>query len=119
EWDPAYPQNILQPFFIEVQEEEEEEEEEEGNVHSGIECDNCQMKPIVGRRYKCKECHEERVVGTEGGIGFDLCEECYNTPSKHSDFVNQHNTKGHTFELIANRGDSPVPVHTVEEQNSA
>ncbi|PIA25067.1 hypothetical protein AQUCO_12900007v1 [Aquilegia coerulea] len=77
------------------------------------------MKPIVGRRYKCKECHEERVVGTEGGIGFDLCEECYNTPSKHSDFVNQHNTKGHTFELIANRGDSPVPVHTVEEQNSA
>ncbi|PIA28762.1 hypothetical protein AQUCO_06700049v1 [Aquilegia coerulea] len=109
EWDPAYPQNILQPFFIELQ----------GNIHTVTSCDNCKMKPIVGKRYKCKECYEERVVGTEGWIGFDLCEECYNTPSKHSDFVNQHNTKGHTFELIANRGDSPVPVHTVEEQNNA
>ncbi|PIA29499.1 hypothetical protein AQUCO_05900012v1 [Aquilegia coerulea] len=77
------------------------------------------MNPIVGKRYKCEECYEERVVGTEGWIGFDLCEVCYNTPSKHSDFVNQHNTKGHTFELIANCGDSPVPVHTVEEPNSA
>ncbi|PIA29529.1 hypothetical protein AQUCO_05900039v1 [Aquilegia coerulea] len=105
EWDPAYPQKILQPFFI-------SEEEEEGNVHTGIGCDNCEMTPIVGNRYKCKDCHE-------GVIGFDLCEECYNTPSKHSDFVNQHNTKRHTFELIANRGDSPVPVHTVEELNSA
>ncbi|PIA28344.1 hypothetical protein AQUCO_07100011v1 [Aquilegia coerulea] len=129
EWDPAYPQNILQPFFIDLSlqeeedptylEEEDDDEEEEGNVHSGIECDNCQMNPIVGKRYKCKNCWEEWVVSTRGTMGFDLCEDCYNTPWKHSYFVNQHNTKGHTFELIANRGDSPVPVHTVEEQNSA
>ena len=36
-------------------------------VHLGIECDECQMCPIQGPRYKCLECPD-----------YDLCEECYN-----------------------------------------
>ncbi|KAF5199573.1 hypothetical protein FRX31_010841 [Thalictrum thalictroides] len=31
------------------------------NVHTGIECDNCEMKPIVGKRYKCKDCWHENI----------------------------------------------------------
>ncbi|PIA30543.1 hypothetical protein AQUCO_05500081v1 [Aquilegia coerulea] len=74
-------------------------------VHFGISCDNCQMVPIVGKRYKCKDCYNGRARG------FDLCEECYTTPSEHTDLVNQHHTQGHTFELIANDEDNPVQVH--------
>ncbi|PIA29487.1 hypothetical protein AQUCO_05900003v1 [Aquilegia coerulea] len=80
------------------------------NVHIGIRCDNCEINPIVGKRYKCKDCWEEHTR-PEHGVGFDICEECYHTRSNHPDLVNQHHTLGHTFELIANRGDSSVPVH--------
>ncbi|KAF5191735.1 hypothetical protein FRX31_018678 [Thalictrum thalictroides] len=70
------------------------------------------MYAIVGMRYRCKDCWEKCIVIiTERGIGFDLCEECYNTPSKHSDLVNHHHTQGHTFELIANSGYGSVPVN--------
>ncbi|KAF5194481.1 Disease resistance protein rga2 [Thalictrum thalictroides] len=79
------------------------------NVHTSIQCDNCEMSPIVGKRYQCKDCDKT----------FDLCEECYNTPSKHTHLVNQHHRKGHTFELIANRGDSPVPVHPNDPSKDA
>ncbi|KAF5187868.1 hypothetical protein FRX31_022545, partial [Thalictrum thalictroides] len=65
-------------------------------------CDNCKICPIVGKRYKCKDCWEKRDFYSEGTIGYELCEECYNTPAKHSNLVNQHHTQGHTFELIAN-----------------
>ncbi|KAF5205401.1 hypothetical protein FRX31_005012 [Thalictrum thalictroides] len=87
------------------------------NVHTGIQCDNCKMDPIVGKRYKCKDCYDEGVVSD--GNGFDLCEKCYNTPSKHTYLVNQHHRKGHTFELIANRGDIPVPVHPDDASEEA
>ncbi|PIA40793.1 hypothetical protein AQUCO_02400099v1 [Aquilegia coerulea] len=67
------------------------------------------MIPIVGKRYKCKDCY----------YSFDLCEECYTTPSEHTDRVNQHHTQGHTFELIANRGDNPVQVHPDDPSEDA
>ncbi|PIA36555.1 hypothetical protein AQUCO_03300027v1 [Aquilegia coerulea] len=97
------------------------------NVHNRVSCDNCEMNPIVGKRYRCKDCSDANIVSTRG-IGFDLCDKCYNTPSKHTDLVNQHHTQGHTFELIENRGD--IPIHpddgvviaksaAVEEQNKA
>ncbi|PIA30544.1 hypothetical protein AQUCO_05500082v1 [Aquilegia coerulea] len=76
-------------------------------VHIRISCDNCQMFPIVGKRYKCKDCYNV------GAGGFDLCEDCY------TDLVNQHHTQGHTFELIANRGDNPVPVHPDDPSEDA
>ncbi|KAF5186728.1 hypothetical protein FRX31_023686 [Thalictrum thalictroides] len=72
------------------------------------------MGPIVGKRYKCKDCYDKSYEN-----GFDLCEKCYNTPSKHTDRVNQHHRKGHTFELIANRGDSPVPIHPDDPSEDA
>uniref|UniRef100_A0A0E0CNK0 RING-type domain-containing protein n=1 Tax=Oryza meridionalis TaxID=40149 RepID=A0A0E0CNK0_9ORYZ len=61
------------------------------DVHIGVGCDSCGMYPIRGKRYKCKDCTEL--------IGFDLCEECYNTKSKLPGRFNQHHTPDHRMEL--------------------
>ncbi|CAA0819877.1 E3 ubiquitin-protein ligase PRT1 [Striga hermonthica] len=58
--------------------------------HAG--CDYCGMCPIIGLRYKCKDCVEK--------IGFDLCESCYNTSSKLPGRFNQQHTEEHKFEVI-------------------
>lgn len=50
------------------------------------------MCPIVGYRYKCKDCSEK--------IGFDLCGDCYNSRPKLSGRFNQRHTPEHRFELI-------------------
>lgn len=50
------------------------------------------MCPIVGERYKCKDCKER--------IGFDLCEGCYKSSSKLPGRFNQQHTPEHQFELI-------------------
>ncbi|MQM01691.1 hypothetical protein Taro_034448 [Colocasia esculenta] len=60
-------------------------------IHVRVGCDSCGMYPIVGKRYKCKDCKEK--------IGFDLCESCYNTRSKLPARFNQQHTPDHTFEL--------------------
>lgn len=49
-----------------------------------------QMCPIIGVRYRCKDCEEK--------IGFDLCENCYNTRSNLSGRFNQQHTSKHQFE---------------------
>ena len=51
-----------------------------------------QMSPIVGERYKCKDCVEK--------IGFDLCESCYNTPAKIPGRFNQQHKPEHEFEVV-------------------
>lgn len=61
-------------------------------VHIGAGCDYCGMFPIVGDRYRCKDCVEQ--------IGFDLCGDCYNTPSKRPGRFNQQHTSDHQFELL-------------------
>ncbi|TMX03578.1 hypothetical protein EJD97_015692 [Solanum chilense] len=61
-------------------------------VHFGVGCDYCGMCPIVGERYKCKDCTEK--------IGFDLCEGCYKSSSKLPGRFNQQHTPEHQFELI-------------------
>ncbi|XP_020259882.1 E3 ubiquitin-protein ligase PRT1-like isoform X2 [Asparagus officinalis] len=61
------------------------------NVHVGVGCDSCGMYPIIGKRYKCKDCKEK--------IGFDLCETCYNSSSKLPGRFNQHHTPDHEFKL--------------------
>ncbi|XP_006360357.1 E3 ubiquitin-protein ligase PRT1 [Solanum tuberosum] len=61
-------------------------------VHFGVGCDYCGMCPIVGERYKCKDCKEK--------IGFDLCEGCYKSSSKLPGRFNQQHTPEHQFELI-------------------
>jgi len=41
-------------------------------VHKGITCDGCEIKPIVGWRYKCSVCRD-----------YDLCEACNAIGDKH------------------------------------
>lgn len=52
------------------------------------------MYPIVGDRYRCKDCVE--------AIGFDLCGDCYNTRSKLPGRFNQQHTPEHRFEIVKN-----------------
>ncbi|CAI9107442.1 OLC1v1006793C1 [Oldenlandia corymbosa var. corymbosa] len=61
-------------------------------VHIAAGCDSCGMFPIIGDRYKCKDCVE--------AIGFDLCGDCYNTRSKLPGRFNQQHTPEHQFELM-------------------
>ncbi|KAL3531118.1 hypothetical protein ACH5RR_010440 [Cinchona calisaya] len=61
-------------------------------VHFGIGCDSCGMYPIVGNRYRCKDCVES--------IGYDLCGGCYNTCSKLPGRFNQQHTPDHKFEIM-------------------
>ncbi|XP_050207061.1 E3 ubiquitin-protein ligase PRT1 [Mercurialis annua] len=61
-------------------------------IHIGVGCDFCGMYPVTGDRYRCKDCVEE--------IGFDLCEDCYNTRSKRPGRFNQKHTPEHKFERI-------------------
>lgn len=60
--------------------------------HVGVGCDYCGMFPIIGDRYKCKDCVE--------AIGFDLCGDCYNIRSKLPGRFNQQHTPEHKLELI-------------------
>lgn len=69
-------------------------------IHFGVGCDYCGMCPIVGERYKCKDCKEK--------IGFDLCEGCYKSTSKLPGRFNQQHTPEHQFELI-----QPLQVRNV------
>ncbi|KAG2716786.1 hypothetical protein I3843_03G145300 [Carya illinoinensis] len=62
------------------------------NAHFGVGCDSCGIVPIIGDRYRCKDCVEK--------IGFDLCGDCYNTCSKLPGRFNQQHTTEHKFELI-------------------
>ncbi|XP_050363378.1 E3 ubiquitin-protein ligase PRT1 [Argentina anserina] len=63
------------------------------SYHFGVGCDYCGMCPIVGDRYKCKDCVEK--------IGFDLCTDCYNTNSKLPGRFNQQHTADHQFDLMS------------------
>lgn len=62
------------------------------HVHFGVGCDFCGMYPIIGNRYRCKDCVE--------AIGFDLCGDCYNTRSKLPGRFNQQHTPEHSFEVV-------------------
>ncbi|XP_042516575.1 E3 ubiquitin-protein ligase PRT1-like isoform X2 [Macadamia integrifolia] len=66
--------------------------ENRSKIHFAVGCDSCGMFPIIGERYRCKDCVER--------IGFDLCGECYNTCSKLPGRFNQQHTPEHKFELI-------------------
>lgn len=48
--------------------------------HQGVVCDNCEITPIVGLRFKCVDCLE-----------FDLCEKCYGKRGRLST-VHAHKT---------------------------
>ncbi|CAB4261486.1 unnamed protein product [Prunus armeniaca] len=61
-------------------------------VHFAIGCDCCGMSPIIGERYKCKDCVEK--------MGFDLCGACYNAPFKIPGRFNQQHKPEHVLELV-------------------
>ena len=52
----------------------------EKEIHYGIICDGCGMKPLTGKRYKCKKCND-----------FDYCQKCYEKNKE---------THGHEFQMI-------------------
>ncbi|XP_061744248.1 E3 ubiquitin-protein ligase HERC2 isoform X2 [Nerophis ophidion] len=58
------------------------------SVHPGIRCDGCQMFPIYGARFKCRNCDD-----------FDFCENCFKT--------RRHNSR-HSFGRINEPGQSPA-----------
>ncbi|KAG9492304.1 hypothetical protein GDO78_000687 [Eleutherodactylus coqui] len=58
------------------------------SIHPGVTCDGCQMFPIHGPRFKCRNCDD-----------FDFCETCFKN--------RKHNTR-HTFGRINEPGQSPV-----------
>ena len=62
------------------EEDKKEEVKEKKEIHFAVICDGCKMSPLVGKRYKCKGCHN-----------FDFCEKCYEEKKV------QH---GHEFTLI-------------------
>ncbi|GLT24968.1 hypothetical protein SLA2020_001270 [Shorea laevis] len=63
-------------------------------IHVGVGCDSCGKSPIVGDRYRCRDCTE--------AMGFDLCSNCYNSPSKLPGRFNQQHTPEHRFQIISN-----------------
>ncbi|PWA93557.1 proteolysis 1 [Artemisia annua] len=66
-------------------------------VHFGVGCDCCGIYPLTGNRYKCKDCLEK--------IGFDLCEDCYNSSSNLPGRFNQQHKPDHKFEVL-----EPQPI---------
>ncbi|XP_039600637.1 E3 ubiquitin-protein ligase HERC2 isoform X1 [Polypterus senegalus] len=58
------------------------------SIHPGVRCDGCQMFPINGPRFKCRNCDD-----------FDFCENCFKT--------RKHNAR-HTFGRINEPGQSPI-----------
>ncbi|GAA0166570.1 hypothetical protein LIER_21696 [Lithospermum erythrorhizon] len=61
-------------------------------LHFYVGCDYCGMYPIVGERYRCKDCKES--------TGFDLCQGCYVSSCKLPGRFNQQHTEDHQFEKV-------------------
>lgn len=60
--------------------------------HPGVGCDMCGMCPIIGDRYRCKDCKEKS--------GYDLCGDCHKSGSKLGGRFNQKHTPEHRLELV-------------------
>ncbi|KAM1989539.1 hypothetical protein ACFX15_030886 [Malus domestica] len=61
-------------------------------VHYGVGCDCCGICPIIGERYRCKDCVEK--------IGFDLCGACNSAPFNITGRFNQQHKPEHKLELV-------------------
>ncbi|KAB2600460.1 E3 ubiquitin-protein ligase PRT1-like [Pyrus ussuriensis x Pyrus communis] len=78
-------------------------------VHYGVGCDCCGVSPIIGERYKCKDCVEK--------IGFDLCGACYNEPSNIPGRFNQQHKPEHKLELVP-PGRLPVILYQLDDDRA-
>lgn len=74
---------------------------------TGIPLCPLQMSPIIGERYKCKDCVEK--------MGFDLCGACYNAPFKIPGRFNQQHKPEHVLELVPPRIIHVPPYHLDED----
>ena len=77
---------------------EDKKEESKKEVHAYIICDGCGMDPLVGKRYKCKTCHD-----------FDFCENCY---EKNKD------SHKHEFKLVEAKAPSITRLNIVRRNLS-
>lgn len=66
------------------------------------------MYPIIGDRYRCKDCVEK--------VGFDLCGDCYRTPSKLPGRFNQQHTPEHEFEHIQSSSYHNIYLRLIRQQ---
>ena len=65
-------------------------------VHTGVTCDNCEMYPIIGKRYKCMTCSD-----------YDLCESCEQHCIHNHPMVRMMSTANHDmYRQISNWSDS-------------
>ncbi|KAF5202381.1 hypothetical protein FRX31_008036 [Thalictrum thalictroides] len=67
----------------------EESSQSDGHVRIGIMCDNCLMDPIVGKRYKCKDCWEERTRTERGELTLEAHRACVNVSCSLSLYLMQ------------------------------
>jgi len=61
------------------------------------------MYPIIGKRYRCKDCKEK--------VGFDVCGACYHTSSKLPGRFNQQHTPDNRLELDDSRLLPKILIH--------
>ncbi|XP_052190128.1 E3 ubiquitin-protein ligase PRT1-like isoform X2 [Diospyros lotus] len=66
--------------------------QEQLKIHAGVGCDYCGMCPIIGERYRCKDCKEK--------IGFDLCGGCHERSAKLPGRFNQQHRPEHELEIV-------------------
>ena len=82
-------------------ESEGEDDDDAEAIHESVQCDGCEMFPIVGNRYKCTVCKD-----------YDVCEDCY--------LDDVHAEEGHTFFVIERPGGSRrmVPARMTPQRDS-
>jgi len=73
--------------------EQEEENQSEQYVHSCVGCDNCGQYPIIGRRFKCRECEDHMM-------GFDLCQKCFFKQSETKEIIGKFNQRHESSHLM-------------------
>jgi hypothetical protein len=67
------------------------------SIHSFVTCDGCNVKPIVGNRYKCAVCPD-----------FDYCEKCEATVDHAHPFLKIKNESQHPVAVLTILQDDPM-----------
>jgi hypothetical protein len=78
------------------------ETNDQKNVHHGVKCDGCEIAPILGIRYKCKECKK-----------IDFCEKCFAEKEKehgHEFFKIETNDQKNVHHFVACDGCGISPI---------
>ena len=76
-------------------------EEQSVFSHHGVICDGCSMDPLIGLRWKCKQCAD-----------YDLCNTCYTSFCGNGDI----HDSSHTFENVEGRDEDAAASDDSAEQ---